>query len=332
MKAAMRAVVGAVKHEKTRVEDDDDEDGSSKSSAVPAAVLAQDSSSSAAYAMGPFDQPIGMIKDLITTLKDSANEDMNHHQWCQDSIEQNKRDRLAAKATIDMRSSEMHWADTAVKRLETDIASAEAELAKLKKAKDLTKSQTTEEKERLRSMFEDHKVYLEILEKSVIVLKNLCELDGGAAVLLQRGDHHAVQADIKHSAPGQCADSVELLQTAVTKIKALDTYSKGYEKTVESIEAKYDKIASDGTAQREQELISAKNAKASRMNDVSTAESGRREKQGDLVLIQEAAKELDQQCGGHNPDAHEERQAMRAQEIDSLKNALAVLEGEAVPV
>merc|ERR1712216_999445 len=80
---------------------------------------------------------------------------------------------------------------------------------------------------------------------------------------------------------------------------------------------------------RNSDLLAAKRARGRRADELAAAKEQLATKKKDLVLIQEAQQDLEQSCGPAR-ETHEERKQRRQQEIDALKNALGVLEGETV--
>merc|ERR1712228_169984 len=83
--------------------------------------------------------------------------------------------------------------------------------------------------------------------------------------------------------------------------------------------------------ERSSDMLSAKRARGRRAEELAAAKADLATKKKDLALIQEAQQDLEQNCGPAR-ETHEERKQRRQQEIDALKNALSVLEGETVPV
>merc|ERR1719456_806153 len=80
---------------------------------------------------GPFDSVTKMISGLIASLKAQANEEVNQHQFCQDSLSKNRRDRVAKKNSIDTLTSTIRWSKMAIVRLDDDVKYLEGEIKRL---------------------------------------------------------------------------------------------------------------------------------------------------------------------------------------------------------
>merc|ERR1719321_1249481 len=80
---------------------------------------------------GPFDGVTKMIEGLIASLKAQANEEVNQHQFCQDSLSKNRRDRIAKKNNIDTLTSTICWSKMAIVRLDDDKKYLEGEIKRL---------------------------------------------------------------------------------------------------------------------------------------------------------------------------------------------------------
>merc|ERR1719321_606240 len=83
--------------------------------------LVENYDSSNAGNEGPFDKVTKMIGGLIASLKAQANEEVNQHQFCQDSLGKNRRDRIAKKNSIDSLTSTIRWSKMAIVRLDDDL-------------------------------------------------------------------------------------------------------------------------------------------------------------------------------------------------------------------
>merc|ERR1719223_1529235 len=88
----------------------------------------------AAVMDGPFDSVTKMISGLIASLKAQANEEVNQHQFCQDSLSKNRRDRISKKNSIDSLTSTIRWSKMAIVRLDDELSYLEQEMSRLANA------------------------------------------------------------------------------------------------------------------------------------------------------------------------------------------------------
>merc|ERR1719460_2682360 len=111
--------------------------------------LAESSDSSTVASQGPLDKVAQMISGLLKNLKAEANEEVNKHQFCQDSLGKNRNDRVAKQRSVDTLASTIRWSQMAVVRLDDDAQYLEAELKRLADMQSTEAKVLAEEKERV---------------------------------------------------------------------------------------------------------------------------------------------------------------------------------------
>jgi|Transcript_65044 chromosome segregation ATPase len=291
--------------------------------------------SSMGMSAGPFDKVQEMISGLIASLKNQANEEVNQNQFCQDSLSKNRNDRLAKKNAIDTLSSTMRWSEMAIVRLDDDVKYLEDEIKRLADEEDAEEKALTKETTRVDKELKEHKVAGEVVAKSVEILTQLCDLDSS---LIQRSSEFGEvgnqrssgQSSSSGSRLSQCQEAANLLKDAASGLQALDKATNEYlEKYTDMSKSIKDDAKSSGDA-RDSELKSTKAARAQRASELATANKDIKEAQKELKLIDDAKAELEHQCS--HVETREEKMARRKDEIDALKEALNVLQGESIPV
>jgi len=318
-------------------------------------LLAEASSSDAtssvgvqAQATGPFDQVTDMIRALVASLKDQANEAVNKDQFCHDSMGQNRRERLDKKNTIDMKKSAMRFSSTAMSRLDGELAFLTEEIARLNELVTTAEAEKQGEQDRVNQEAEDHRLAVNIISEVMSVLTQLCELDGAPApapappVFLQTAKEASSKSSTssgsaakfmakKLSKFSQCGEAVTLLQEGVDKFGEQDTAAAAYLTSFESLSSEEKTDAESSVAERTTEKTQKEASRADQADAKATAEGDLQSAQNELALIEEAKTQLEKDCGP-GTETHEERQARRQEEIEALKSAYDVLDGESVPV
>jgi hypothetical protein len=281
---------------------------------------------------GPFDKVTQMISGLVASLKNQANEDVTQNQFCQDSLSKNRNDRVAKQSAIDTLASTIRWSQMAIVRLDDDIKYLEDEMKRLAEAEEAEGKQLSEETTRINKELSEHKVASEVVSKSVEILTQLCDL--GSALVQQSSKLEESEAQRQTSSSSsrlnQCQEAANLLKEAATGLEALDTSTKDYRTKYTDMS---NTIVNDGKAAsdaRDSELTSTKAARAQRASELATANKDIKEAQQELKLIDDAKAELEHQCS--HVETREEKMARRKDEIDALKEALNVLQGESIPV
>merc|ERR1719223_57317 len=297
-------------------------------------------------ATGPFDQVTDMIKALISSLKDQANEAVNKDQFCHDSIGQNRRERLDKTNTIDMKKSAMRFSSTVMSRLDEELTFLSGEIARLNELVTTAEAERQGEQDRVNQEGEDHRLAVNIISEVMSVLTQLCELDvasaGAAPAFLQTAKQASSKSSTNTASTAnfmtkslskfsQCGKAVSLLQEAVDKFREQDTATTAYLMSFEALSNEERTDAESSVAERTTEKTDKEASRAEQADAKATAEGDLESAQNELALIDEAKKQLEKDCGP-GTETHEERQARRKEEIEALKSAYDVLDGEAVPV
>jgi len=275
---------------------------------------------------GPFDEVQQMISTLISELRDQAAGDMDQHQFCSESVAKNRQARHTVENAIDVKKSEILWAETAIARLDDEVSFYEAEKARLTQAAADAATELSDEKTQRDREAADRTIAGQVVVKAVDVLNELCDLNAAGTTFL------AVNTSVISGRKlSQCEEAVSLLseaeslivsngQAAATNLGSITTLLNGLKDN-----------ANTAAEARNTDLLSAKSAHGRRADELAGAKADLAGKVTDLALIQKSQKDLETNCGPKQ-ETHEERMGRRADEIDALKNALSVLEGESVPV
>jgi len=165
----------------------------------------------------------------------------------------------------------------------------------------------------------DHRQAREVIARVLAVVKGLCE--PGGPVVAGGGDGKQ---------PG-CSDAARLLQQAEAKYEELSEATSQYLASFEALLRAFRGKVEDAAEQQAGSLLASETARAKRAHELATAEDEEMRQKSGVRLIERARRELERSCGPHAESA-EDRLQRRAEELEALKGALAVLEGQAVPV
>mmetsp|Transcript_36142 Transcript_36142/g.71458 ORF Transcript_36142/g.71458 Transcript_36142/m.71458 type:complete len:726 (+) Transcript_36142:92-2269(+) len=290
---------------------------------------------------GPFDDVTAMIKSLVVSLKDEANQDVNRQQWCADNQAENLNERINAKDELDTLTSEVRWATTAITRLDTEIGFLQAEVPRLQKAGAQCVKEIKYENDLVKRLDANHTEAAQILMKVQVVVKALCQIEDGKFLLLQRNSstkrklpHIFLQRssmNLRSSRYDNCVRGVEIIDKALLKSQELSKAVKQYLEQFTDHVTAYKKKVDAAQVEQVASLNEASAAKAQRANELAKAEHDESQKKQNMKLLIKTKNELEDTCGPR-VESHEERLQRRSDEIEALKNALSVLEGQAIPV
>jgi chromosome segregation ATPase len=283
--------------------------------------------SSMGMSTGPFDKVEQMISGLVASLKNQANEEVNQNQFCEDSLSKNRNDRVAKKNSIDTLSSTIRWSEMAIVRLDDDVKYLEEEKTRLSGAQEAEAKKLTEEVDRVNKELKEHNLASEVVAKSVEILTQLCDLGSS---FVQQSSESETQRQSGGSRLSQCQEAANLLKDAASGVQTLDQATNQYLQKYTTMSNTIKDDAKSSFDARDSELKSTKAARAQRASELATANKDVKEAEKELKLIDDAKAELEHQCS--HVETREEKMARRKDEIDALKEALNVLQGESIPV
>jgi len=336
-------------------ESDSEEETSPSSSS--SAALVQDASTAditnllenavgtgaASISEGPFDKVNKMIQGLIASLKAQANEEVNQQQFCEDSLGKNRRDRTATKNNMDTLSATIRWSKMAIVRLDDDIKYLDSELKRLDALATAEAGELKEEEKRVGKEMSEHKLADEVITKAIVILNQLCGLNGASALIQEGSEAATHRASVNGSLVliqrqtskvgsrfSQCKEAAELLKSASKEVKNLDQKTSDYLGSYKTLSGGITKDTEGAKDARNKELTATQSQRAQRASELATAAQDASKAKDQLKLIEEAKKELEHSCS--HVETPEEKMARRKEEIDALKEALGVLEGEEIPV
>jgi len=294
--------------------------------------MVESDSASSSVIEGPFDKVTQMIGGLIASLKAQANEEVNQHQFCQDELSKNRRSRIAKKGGIDTLTSTIRWSKMAIVRLDDSVQYLDGEIKRLVTVQAEEKQKLTAETGRVDKELAEHSKVDKVVTKAILILNELCDLSS-LAQQSNGGDASLVQVQRESSKLGsrfsQCKEASNLLKSASKQVKELDGLTKDYKGKYTTLSGKISSDAKGAQDSRNDELTATKSARAQRASELATANKDVKEAGKELKLIDDAKKELEHSCS--HVETREEKMARRKEEIDALKEALNVLQGEAIP-
>jgi len=255
----------------------------------------------------------GLIADMIERLLKEAEADASQKAYCDKEIGESKTKKEELETDLDKINTKLDEMSAKSAKLKEEVATLQKELA------ELAKSQA--EMDKIRQ--DEHDVYVrdkaemeEGLEGIKMALKILREYYG--------------KEDMAHAAAEGASSGIigmmEVIESDFSKgLAEMNTAEEGaqeeYEKTTQENEI---------TKNLKEQDVKYKTKEAKGLDKAITESTSDKEGlEGELASVMEYLKTLDPICIA-KPDTYEERKARREAEIAGLKEALQILEGEAV--
>jgi prefoldin subunit 5 len=284
----------------------------------------------------PVEKVTKMIKDLIVRLMEEAGEEAEHKGWCDTELASNKQTRETKTAEVETLTSQKDKLTADIAKLGEEIAELTQAIADIDKAVAEATEERAEEKEKNEETIKDAKEAQVAVSQALAVLKEFYAKAATATALVQAKQTPAEQL---------AADTPETFDTPYTGNQGATGGVVGMLEVIASDFARLESetSASEEEAQNAFERFEAESSKdrAVKDTDMGNKEINKTHKSGllndtikDLKATQEELDAALQYYEKLKPScvnsglSYEERVKRRADEIQSLQEALRILEGE----
>jgi len=270
-------------------------------------------------AQDPFAKIRGLIEDMITKLLNEASEEADQKAFCDEELAKSTKTKEEKMMGLDKFQARMDKAATTKAELQESIRQLQSEIQAMDAAtSDATKLRAAENAEYLQAK-SDYSQSAEAVEKAMSVLKSYYE--SGAAL---------IQVDQKTKGNGDTASSIlSILEVSLEDFTRLLAETETAEST--AVKA-FEKLTEDNAVSKAAKG-SEISGKQSEIKSLSVALMHYKEDHGtvakELDAVMDYLEKLKPQCTT-KVMSYEERKARREAEVEGLKEALAILDGESV--
>merc|ERR1719426_688535 len=269
-----------------------------------------------------------MIKDLIVRLMEEANEEAEHKGWCDTELSTNEQTRKEKTAAVETLHAEIDELSASIAKLTQEITDLTAEIAELDKAvAEATEIRESEKAENTQTI-KDAQEAQTAVSQAVTVLKEFYEKAGEATALLQGQKQEPEIFDEPYKGmQSENGGVLGMLEVIASDFARVETDTKAAEAEAQD---SFDKFSSESAVNRAANSKDVEHKTTKKTNQ----ESALTAKKADLEGTQ---KELDAALAYYDKlkpscvDAgvsYEDRVARRKEEIESLQEALRILNGE----
>jgi hypothetical protein len=275
--------------------------------------------SSAVRSTGTSGDPFAKVKDLISNmiekLQNDAGADASHKAYCDKSLSESEEKRDEQRADAEKLSTKIDQMVARSAHLKEQVASLQKSLAEITSSQLAAANMRREE----HSAFVTNKADMEE------------GLDGVRKALKILQEYYASEGKAHAAAEGAATSIVGLLEVVESD------FSKGLAEmmtTEETSQAAFEQGSKENEVETTSKTKSVeyKQKEAARLDKgTSEATSDRMNVQAELDAVTEYLVKLENMCVA-KPDTYEERKQRREAEIEGLKQALSILQGEAVLV
>jgi prefoldin subunit 5 len=274
----------------------------------------------------PFSKVKKMIKDLIVRLMEEANEEAEHKGWCDTELSTNEQTRKEKTSAVESLHANIDELEASIAKLTEDIAELTTSVAELDAAMAKATSLRNEEKSKNTETISDSQEAQTAVAQALTVLKEFYAKAAEATAFAQTKDPEIFEDEYKgmQSSGGGVVGMLEVIESDFARLEA-DT------KAAEaSAQKEYDEFMTDSQVDKTEKATTIEHKTAKKQDEEQALTSNR----GDLEGTQ---KELDAALAYFDKlkpscvDAgvsYEDRVARRKEEIESLQEALKILNGE----
>merc|ERR1719437_349443 len=276
----------------------------------------------------PFAKVKKMIKDLIVRLMEEANEEAEHKGWCDTELSTNEQTRKEKTEAVETLHAEIDQLEASIAKLTEDITDLTKAVAELDAAMAKATKLRQEEKKKNTETIADSQEAQTAVAQALTVLKEFYAKAAEATALLQQQPEAPAIFDSEYK--GMQAENggvVGMLEVIQSDFARLESDTKAAEATAQK---EYDEFMTDSKVDKSEKSTDIEH-KTAKKQDESQALTVKKE---DLEGTQ---KELDAALAYFDKlkpscvDAgvsYEDRVARRKEEIESLQEALRILNGE----
>jgi len=269
-------------------------------------------------AQAPFDKVIGMIKDMIQKLTEEANEEAEHKGFCDAELGANQATRDEKNEMIDSLNAQIEELTATENKLAQDITTLSTTVEELSSALAEATKIRNDEKDKNAVTIADAKAAIQAVGQATNVLREFY------AKAAQASGGNTGQQD---SASGVMSFLEVILsdferleeETTANEGQAADDFSAFSAETNAAVESNNADIKAKTTA------------KTNTAKDLMTAKTDLGNTQGELSAAMEYYEKLKPSCVDSGI-SYEERVQRRKEEMESLREAVKILDGTDVAV
>merc|ERR1719161_3050638 len=282
----------------------------------------------------PFEKVKKMIKDLIVRLMEESTEEAEHKGWCDTELGTNKQTRADKAESVDLLAAKKDQLTADISKLAEDIADLSDAIAAIDAAVAKATEVRAQEKEKNAKTVADAQEAQEAVASAIQILNEFYAKAAESTSFLQSKQTPEADAPETFDAPyqGQGAASggvMGMLEVIQSDFARLEAETRSAESEGENdFESFSDESAQDKAVKRTdlEHKEKTKTEKESELNDTTKDLTAT---QAELDAALAYYEKLKPSCVDAGL-SYEERVKQREEEIESLKEALRILEGEEI--
>jgi cbb3-type cytochrome oxidase cytochrome c subunit len=287
-----------------------------------------------AIAVKAADDPFGkvkkMIKDLIVRLMEEANEEAEHKGWCDTELSTNEQTRKEKTEAVETLHAEIDELEASIAKLTGDLSELSKAIADLTSAMAKATTIRQDEKATNQATIKDAQEAQTAVAQALTVLKEFYAKAGEATSLLQHATEQEPPATFDSPYQGMGAASggvvgmIEVIQSDFARLEADTTASEA------TSQKEYDEFMTDSKVDKAQKETDTEHKTAKKQDQTQALTVKRSDLEGTQKELDASLAYFDKlkpSCVDSGV-SYEDRVSRRKEEIESLQEALRILNGE----
>jgi len=275
----------------------------------------------------PFQKVKKMIKDLIVRLMEEANDEAEHKGWCDTELSTNEQTRKEKTEAVETLHAEIDQLQASIAKLTEDIGTLSKEVADLDAAMAKATELRTAEKATNSETIADAGDAQTAVAQALTVLKEFYAKAAEATAFVQQRAEPEIFDSAYKGMGAESGGVVGMLEVIESDFARLESDTKASEATAQK---EYDEFMTDSKVDKSEKSTDIEHKTAKKQDESQALANKNSDLEGTQKELDAALTYFDKlkpSCVDSGV-SYEDRVARRKEEIESLQEALKILNGE----
>jgi predicted nuclease with TOPRIM domain len=275
----------------------------------------------------PFQKVKKMIKDLITRLMEEANDEAEHKGWCDTELSTNEQTRKEKTEAVETLHAEIDQLQASIAKLTEDVGTLSKEVADLDEAMAKATELRTAEKATNTETISDAGDAQTAVAQALTVLKEFYAKAAEATSFVQQKADPEIFDSAYKGMGAEGGGVVGMLEVIESDFARLESDTKASEATAQK---QYDEFMTDSKVDKSEKSTDIEHKTAKKQDESQALTNKNSDLEGTQKELDAALTYFDKlkpSCVDSGV-SFEDRVARRKEEIESLQEALKILNGE----
>eukprot|EP00747_Dinoflagellata_sp_TGD_P154606 gnl/TRDRNA2_/TRDRNA2_177511_c1_seq1.p1 gnl/TRDRNA2_/TRDRNA2_177511_c1~~gnl/TRDRNA2_/TRDRNA2_177511_c1_seq1.p1 ORF type:complete len:663 (+),score=224.31 gnl/TRDRNA2_/TRDRNA2_177511_c1_seq1:126-2114(+) len=273
----------------------------------------------------PFAKVKKMVKDLIVKLMEEANEEATHKGWCDTELSTNLQTREQKTMAVQTLTAQIDELEASIAKLTEDITELTDSVAELDAAMSKATNLRYAEKAKNEETIEDSKAAQTAVAQALTVLKEFYAKAAEATAFVQQPE---VFDEPYQGMGGDSGGVVGMLEVIESDFARLEADTSAAEATAQK---EYETFMNDSNVDKMKKTTDIEHKSGKKAEQTQTLSVTKDDLEGTQKELDSALAYYDKlkpSCVDSGNESFEDKVKRRKEEIESLQEALQILQGE----